>query len=257
VNSYRRVLAATDESEQGAHAVDVACMVARNAGAVLDVVTVRSAGLVPAGKACATSAPCLTAVLELRGLPGVEVVHHAEASRADLLVLGRSSRSRKAPAMLGTTSDAVMRRRAGPTLLVPREVDRFQRVLVALDGSRRGLGVLGPGVDFARLMGAELSVILVLPEPPGALRDDAEWLDPRRTRVLQTTAETGNGSGPIHTVVSTGEPVAQILETIDKSGYDVIVLGVRRGGPAGELGSGHVGRDVLQAAPVAVLTVPI
>jgi len=106
-------------------------------------------------------------------------------------------------------------------------------------------------------MGAELSVVCVLPEPPGALRDDTEWVDPRRARVLQTAAETGNGSGPIRTVISTGEPVAGILETIDKEAFDVVVLGVRRGGPPGELGSGHVGRDVLRAAPVAVLTVPI
>jgi nucleotide-binding universal stress UspA family protein len=253
VSGYNRVLVATDESEQGAHAVEIACLIARNAGAVLDVVTVRTAGLVPA----TTSAPCLTAVTELRGLPGVEVVHYAESSRAELLVLGRSSRSRSAPAMMGSTSDGVIRRRLGPTLMVPREVARIERVLVALDGSRRGLDVLGPGLDLARVMGADLAVVCVLPEPPGALRDDAAWVDPRRARVLETAAVTGNGSGPIHTIISIGEPVRHILQSVDDLCCDVLVLGVRRGGPPGELGSGHVGRDVLRAAPGAVLTVPI
>jgi len=257
VSGYKRVLAATDESDQGAHAVEIACTIARNAGAVFEVVTVRTAGLVPATTSCRTSTPCLTAVTELHGLPGVEVVHHAESSRAELLVLGRSSRSRAAPAMLGATSDGVIRRRLGPTLMVPREVSRIERVLVALDGSRRGLGVLGPGIDFAHVMGAELSVVCVLPEAPGALRDDEGWVDPRRARVLETAAETGNGSGPIPTIMSTGEPIRHILQTLDDLRCEVLVLGVRRGGPPGELGTGHVGRDVLRAAPGAVLTVPI
>jgi nucleotide-binding universal stress UspA family protein len=257
VSAYKRVLAATDESEQGAHAVDIACLIARNAGAVFDVVTVRTVGLIPAVATCRASTPCLTAVTELRGLPGVEVVHYADSSRADLLVLGRSPRSPTDPAMLGATSDGVIRRRLGPTLMVPRGVTRIERVLVALDGSRRGLDALGPGVEFARVMGADLSVVCVLPEPPGALRDDAAWVDPRRARVLETVAVTGNGSGPIHTVISIGEPVRHILQSLDDLRCEVLVLGVRRGGPPGELGSGHVGRDVLRAAPGAVLTVPI
>jgi nucleotide-binding universal stress UspA family protein len=253
MSGYKRVLAATDESEQGAHAVEIACMIARNAGAVLDVVTVRTAALTRT----MSSVPCLTAVTELHGLPGVEVVHYADSSRADLLVLGRSSRCGTGPAMLGATSDGVIRRRQGPTLMVPREVTRMERVLVALDGSRRGVDVLGPGVEFARAMGADLSVVCVLPEPPGALRDDAAWVDPRRARVLETAAVTGNGAGPIHTTISIGEPVRHILQSLDDLRCDVLVLGVRRGGPPGELGSGHVGRDVLRAAPRAVLTVPI
>jgi nucleotide-binding universal stress UspA family protein len=257
VSGYKRVLAATDESEQGAHAVDIACTIARNAGAVFDVVTVRAARRVPALTSCEISAPCLTAVMELHGLPSVEVVHYAESSRADLLVLGRSPRSRAAPAMLGATPDGVIRRRLGPTVMVPRNVTHVERVLVALDGSRRGLGVLGPGTEFARIMGAELSVVCVLPEAPGALRNDDAWVDPRRARVLQTAAETGNGAGPIHTIISTGEPVRQILQTFEDLRCDVLVLGVRGGGPPGELGSGHVGRDVLRASPGAVLTVPI
>jgi nucleotide-binding universal stress UspA family protein len=97
----------------------------------------------------------------------------------------------------------------------------------------------------------------VLPEAPGALRDDAAWVDPRRARVLAAAAVTGNGSGPLHTVMSTGEPVRHILQSLDDLECDVLVLGVRRGGPPGKLGSGHVGRDVLRAAPGAVLTVPI
>jgi len=228
-------------------------MISRNAGAVFDVVTVRTAGLART----MSSAPCLTAVTELHGLPGVEVVHYADSSRADLLVLGRSSRRGTGPAMMGATSDGVIRRRHGPTLMVPREVTRVERVLVALDGSRRGLDVLGPGVEFARVMDADLSVVCVLPEPPGALRDDTAWVDPRRARVLETAAVTGNGSGPIHTIISIGEPVRHILQSLDDLQCDVLVLGVRRGGPPGELGSGHVGRDVLRAAPGAVLTVPI
>ncbi len=54
-----------------------------------------------------------------------------------------------------------------------------------------------------------------------------------------------------------GAPVAEVLALLEELGADLLVLGVRRGGPSGEMGSGHVGRDLLRTAPVAILTVPI
>lgn len=255
MHEYRRVLAATDESPQGSHAVDVACRIARGSSAVLDVVTVCSQKA-PALRAGEKPVPCLTAMTELHGVPGVEIVHYAEASHADLLVLGRSPRDRTAPAMLGPTSDSVIRRRSGPTLLVPAAIERFEHLLIALDGSRRGLSVLGPAAAFARVMGADRTIVCVLPATPDALADDAGWVDPRCARVHEAAA-TGNGVGPIKTLVRVGDPVAGILQAIEELRADGVVIGVRRGGPPGELGSGHVGRDILRAARVAVLTVPI
>ena len=63
--------------------------------------------------------------------------------------------------------------------------------------------------------------------------------------------------GPCDFLIRWGDPVSAILDMIETTVADLLVIGVRRGGAPGELGSGHVGRDLLQAAPCAVLTVPI
>ena len=258
-NGYRRVLAATDESDQAEHAIEIACALARRAGAVFDVITVRTPALgvlLPTARA-GHLAVCSAPVMELHGLPGVEIVHHAEATHADLLVLGRSDRGPAQPAMLGPTSDGVIRRRNGPTLLIPKSTRKLERVLIALDGSRRGLGVFGQGCGLARLVDGPCGVICMLPEPPEFLASDRGWVDPRRARVLELARADLEDCVPAETMIRSGDPVKGVLQAIDEWGADVIVLGVRRGGPPGELGSGHIGRDLLQAAPVAVLTVPI
>lgn len=258
-DGYRRLLAATDESDQSEHAIEIAWGLAQRAGAVFDVVTVRTPApgiLQPAARA-GPLAVCSAPVMELHGLPGVEIVHYAEATQADLLVLGRSDRGPARPAMLGPTSDGVIRRRTGPTLLIPRSTRRLERVLIALDGSRRGVGVFGQGCGLARLADGPCGVICVLPEPPDFLASDRGWVDPRRARVLELAREDLEDCFPAETMVRSGDPVKGVLQAIEEWGADVIVLGVRRGGPPGELGSGHIGRDLLQAAPVAVLTVPI
>jgi nucleotide-binding universal stress UspA family protein len=54
-----------------------------------------------------------------------------------------------------------------------------------------------------------------------------------------------------------GDPVREVLRHLEETAADLLVLGLRQGGPGGDPGSGHVARDLLAAVPVAILTVPI
>ena len=73
------------------------------------------------------------------GIPGIEICRFAEDRRADLLILGRKPRTRAARLLLGDTADAVARRSLVPSLYVPPGTGPIRRVLVALDGSERGM----------------------------------------------------------------------------------------------------------------------
>jgi nucleotide-binding universal stress UspA family protein len=250
-----RVLVASDGSEVGEHAVDVARSLTERDGASLVVMGVDTEGL--PGVARAPSLPrgvAPSARLLARGVPGVEIVRQASLAHADLVVLGRGTRSLGKPTSLGSTTDAVIRRRHGPSLFIPPAISRFRRVLIALDGTKRGLSVLDAATRVLALTGAEPNSVTVIPDGEAI---DTPQSDPRVIRVRQALERFPKLGGPARLRVLGGDPVGQILRLLTEMQVDLLVLGVRGGGPAGEMGSGHVGRDLLQTAPVAILSIPI
>lgn len=254
-----RLLAATDGSEHGDHAVEYARALAATAGAELQVLGVETDGLKVAAptRSAVRRATTADTMVWARGVPGVEITRRAEAWQADLLVLGRRSRSAAAPLQLGPTSDTVIRRRHRASLLVPWNISRIRRVLIALDGTRRGLGVLSTAAEFIGVTGAEPVTTFVLPEDPTGHDADGLWSNPLTGRVTDALSRFRVLQKAGVLKVRRGEPVREVLAVLEETSADALVLGVRRGGPAGELGSGHVGRDLLQSAPSAILTVPI
>ena len=254
----KRFFAATDGSRDGEHAVAMASTLAQRAGgefARLEVDSVSAAWEPQLEPWKEPTAPNGSA--NRRGLPGVEIVRNAELWGADVVVLGRHDRTAKGPFTLGETSDTVIRRRSGPSLFVPPEPCAFERVLVALDGSLRGLGVLGPAAAFVEIGRSRAYAICVLPRAEFESTPDASSADPRVERIRPLVDRLQLTAGPCELVIRAGNAVQEVLAAIEATAADLLVIGVRRGGAAGDLGSGHIGRDLLQTAPCAVLTVPI
>lgn len=257
--SMKKFLAATDGSRDGEHAVAIACTLAQRASGQftrLEVETV-SRDWQPGLEWWADPATPGGTATKMLGLPGVEIVRHAESWGADLLVLGRHNHTREHPLQLGSTSDTVIRRRGGLTLFVPSKTQTITRALIALDGSLRGLDLLGPTCAVLDLAGARAFALCVLPGSEPAAADTTAWQDPRSVRARALVDRLQVAKGPCDFLLRWGDPVSEILDMIETTQAELLVLGVRRGGAAGDLGSGHVGRDLLRAAPCAVLTVPI
>jgi len=254
--SMNRFLAATDGTRDGDHAVRMGQALAQQADGEF------------ARLAVETSAPNWEPGLEwwkepaspggtatrLRGLPGIEIVRYAESWGADLVVLGRHNHTPEHPLQLGPTSDTVIRRRAGISLFVPPRTVTVKRALIALDGSLRGLGVVAPAVQFLNLTRAQTNAVCVL---PGASVSTDTWRDVRHERASVLIDRLQLEAGPCELLVRWGDPVPENLRAIQETGADLLILGVRRGGLRGDLGSGYVGRELLKSAPCAVLTVPI
>jgi nucleotide-binding universal stress UspA family protein len=257
--SLKRFLAATDGAPDGEHAVAVACTLAQRAGGQFTRLQLET----PTGDWQPGLAwwrePTIRggAAAKVLGLPGVEIVRHAESWGADLVVLGRHNHTREHPLQLGPTSDTVLRRYGGLTLFVPSRTHTFTRALIALDGGVRGIGVLGPAAAVLDLAAAHAFAVCVLPGSDEAALRGSDWRNPREECAREGAARLRLAKGPCDLLLRSGDPVEQILDALEATRSDVLVLGVRRGGAPGDLGSGHVGRDLLQAAPCAVLTVPI
>jgi nucleotide-binding universal stress UspA family protein len=251
-----RLLVASDGSPHSDHALGIGKLLAARAGASFAVVQVGGPGSrrdpEPARITCPVD-PASQRFLR-DGVPGVEIARCAEQWRADLVVLGRNPRP--APG-LGRTTDMILRRRHGPTLLVPRNVTGFQRILYALDGSERGLRILDRGGHFAAITGATPMAVCVLPPDSVQSAAGGGWPHPRLTRVEEAMERRPDLGGRGSLAIRWGEPVAEVLRHLVETAAELLVLGLRQGGPGGDPGSGHIARDLLRAVPVAILTVPI
>jgi nucleotide-binding universal stress UspA family protein len=196
------------------------------------------------------------------GVPGVEICRFGERRDADLMVLGRKPRSQMARLLLGDTADAVARRSRLPCLFVPPGIGPIRRLLVALDGTERGIAVLQTACALARAITASLGVVTVEQEPAGEPVHLASALPVERSERLKSqvrmllSRERVDGSQPL-VDVRRGAVVEQVLAALEETAADALVVGYHRGGPPGVIEVGSTARHLAHLAPCAVLTVPL
>lgn len=193
------------------------------------------------------------------GVPGVEIGRFAEQEGASLVVLGRKPRTARARLLLGDTADAVARRSRLPCLFVQSGARPIRRVLVAGDGTDRGLSVVTGACAFATGVGAELRVVTVDRVYPGEPPDLAGALPSERAARLRAQVDAILGpdctGAPLD--IRRGDVVEQVLAAREATGSDTLVVGYHRGGPPGIIDAGSVARRLVHTASCAVLTIPL
>lgn len=291
----RHIVAATDESDVGAHAVLTAALLAQTAGARLTVLTaVLAPTVVPVGMLSGVrslGSPELPTIRDLEhrfralledrapavsvqyavafGFPAVEISRFAEEQSGNLIVLGRKPRSQATRILVGDTADAVARRSPVPCLFVPWGSASLSKILVALDGSARGLKVFHAACEFAASAKGEIQAVTVEAEVGGEGRTLGQALPLYRGAKLKQalnsflldqdghcSAWLGKGQSP-RLEVRRGEPVNEILAEVERTSADVLAVGYHRGGPPGVLEVGSVARRLAHRAACAVLTIPL
>ena len=284
----RHIMAATDESDAGRQAVRTAMDLASRASArvtILRVMAVEATRrLVSVGQGTAPTnggedevalmylrrwleADVLSSddvqaaeLATARGVPGIEICRFAEQEEADLLVLGRKRHSQMMRLLLGDTADAVARRSRYPCLFVPPRSGEIRKVLVALDGSDRGMNVLNQACDFARCAGASVEAVTVERRPGNEPLEIVSTLPVARSSSLEVwvrevLAREGFPDAPL--AIRRGDILERVLAEAQEGGADVLAIGYHRGGPPGVLEAGSTARRLAHAAPCAVLTIPL
>jgi nucleotide-binding universal stress UspA family protein len=282
----RHIVAASDESDAGRQAVRTALDLASRTAARVTVVRVEAKSPALVGVAAGSDSldaeqndPALerlrrwleadvlqreeTAGVGLGiavGIPGIEICRSAERLGADLLVLGRKPHSRRARLLLGDTADAVARRSRFPCLFVPPQPGELRNLLVALDGSERGMSVLHRACSFAHDVRAGLQVITVERGSPDEPWHLAASLPVARSSALQArvlAVSRREGIPDLAVTIRRGDIGEAVLAEIGETGSDLLVIGYHRGGPPGILEAGSTARRLAHAAPCAVLTIPL
>jgi nucleotide-binding universal stress UspA family protein len=193
------------------------------------------------------------------GLPGVEIGRFAESEGASLVVVGRKPRNSRTRLLLGDTADAVARRCRLPCLFVQPGATPIRRVLVAADGTDRGLSVITRACAIAAGVGAELRIVTVERVHPGEPSDLAGALPSGRSARLQAQLESilRPDSRGVTLDIRRGAVVEQILAAVGETGSDALAVGYHRGGPAGIIDAGSVARRLVHTATCAVFTIPL
>lgn len=247
---WTHVLAASNNSAAGLHAVEAARTLASAHGAEVSVLTVSGAEDPDLPPPLAGLRPMVAT-----GVPGIEIVRTADRLGADLIVLGRQVYHREGEASLGATADMVVRRSQVPCLFIPAGQERFERGLVALDGTDRGFGVVEAALAFAGLTDAELDAVLVEPEEGTAHGTSNGRSLKAAARLTRLVTERGWPRIPLRLL--RGDPVDTLLGALGDPRGDVLIIGARRGGPGGMPAGTGIGRRLLFSARCAVVTVPL
>jgi nucleotide-binding universal stress UspA family protein len=274
----RHVVAATDQSAAGHHAVLVAARLAERAGARLTVLSVRPAAQADAALQSASADPEHQSLLRdlsrgleselnrlaprtppaftvLSGVPGIEIPRYAEEHAGDLLVLGQKHRTQRQRMFLGDTADAVARRSQVPCLFVGPDSNDLGPILVCLDATERSLTVFQTASDLAKCAGVPIRAVTVEPVWLNEPEDLAATLPASRTLRLNRTLDRRLVAADLR--IRRGNVVTELLAEASDTGARLMAFGYHRGGPPGIVEGGSVARGLLHSALCAVLTVPL
>ena len=290
----KALLAATDLSAPARHAVERAALVARAAGASLDLVHVAGFSRLHELRRLVPSVPADVVArmreqtqmlvealaVTLRERHGIAATVHVERGRlldaltakatgvdADLLVLGARGSSVLRHFVLGTTAARLIDTCTRPMLAVKRAaLDDYRSVLVPVDFSEASL----PALQMARAVAprARLVVMHAYEAPfEGKLRvagvEDRYLQEYREHALAEAQAQMadlceraglprhGNYQAFVH-----GPAVRRILEQVDDSDSDLIVMGRQGQSRIEDLLLGSVSRRVLADADTDVLVLP-
>ena len=142
----------------------------------------------------------------------------------------------------------------------------IRHVLCPTDFSTFSERALRYATLLARWSGADLTCLFVLAGPLAPLRDGPPtWVpiggDPTamvkmRERLLRFAESASSAGIPVRSLVSEGEPAAEILEEARRVPGSLVVLGTHGHSGFENLVLGSVAEKVLRKAPCPVLTVP-
>jgi nucleotide-binding universal stress UspA family protein len=290
----QRLLAATDLSAPARHAVERAARVARAAGAALELVHVGSDARVTELRRLVAGLPqevtervreqeqmlveALAATLEQRygvkagarvveGTVPAALAAAADATAADLLVVGVRGNSVLRRFVLGSTAERLVGSFARPMLVVKRApAADFCSVLVPVDFSAASL----PALRMAHAVSPAGRIVPMhayeAPFEGSLFRAGVEekylqhYRDRARAeaqeRMVALIQESGVPAEQVMPVLVHGPASVRILEQEQEQDVDLIVIGRQGQGPVDDMLLGSVSRRVLAEADADVLVLP-
>jgi nucleotide-binding universal stress UspA family protein len=205
------------------------------------------------------------AVRIVDGRPVPTIVLAARSWNADLILVGGSGRGALSRTILGSVSDVVVRTAPCPVLVARRRAARFERMLVATDGSLHAEAALRFVAALPVPPTVELRVCAVS-EPPERLpatyrQGQAAMLlqlveTEKRTAVHAVTRALDILTAlacPLESSVRHGDAGRELVDEVRRWVPDLLVIGARGRTAGGEVALGRVTEGLLRQATCPML----
>jgi nucleotide-binding universal stress UspA family protein len=211
------------------------------------------------------------------GHPAEEILEQVMGRQAELVVMSTRGRSGMTRWALGSVAERVVRTAPVPALLLPEAapttLGQFEppgaapplRLLVPLDGSVTAEAALGPGMELAQLLEAELWLLYVFVphyEEVGISESQRAWEAGRR-RVQQVEGyllskmEVAQQAGVrARWTLGSGMPAAKIIEEAHTHQVSLIVMTTQGRGGLVRWRLGSVAEEVIHSGRLPVMVVP-
>jgi nucleotide-binding universal stress UspA family protein len=156
---------------------------------------------------------------------------------------------------------------AEPKARYHEPVPLFERVLIAVDGSKTSTRAVQVGHELARQVGAAIALVHVLDLAKGFTPElgiaDTRVIDELREvgvdvldRCFHEISPAGEvGVIPVTRLMREGDPASEIVRAADEWRADVIVIGTHARGPIARFLLGSTAEAVVRRAHCPVLTV--
>lgn len=164
------------------------------------------------------------------GRPVREIRSYSDEIDADVIVMGTHGRSGLSRVLLGSVTEAVLRRASVPVLAVPHGVtippDGYDTMVVATDGSDGSRAAIEMAMDWASVLEAELHGIYVV-DAGLAYTDIVERaLESEGSRAIAQLERQADEAGlEVITAIEEGIPHEAICAYADENDADLIVVG--------------------------------
>jgi nucleotide-binding universal stress UspA family protein len=137
---------------------------------------------------------------------------------------------------------------------------KFQKILVALDGSKNSIRGLNHAIYLARQCQATITGIYVIPRPPHPAFRSMPYPEKPYLKDAESTVEFAKKYSAQNGVlfekkIAFGDPGYTIVKFAKDKKFDVIVMGARGRGTLKEIFLGSVSNYVMHKANVPVLIV--
>jgi len=213
---------------------------------------------------------CIVSCEVRAGHPAFEIMLAAAELDADFVVMASHGRRGATERRRGSVADKVLRGSSVPVLVVgpailqnpPTGPVGVRSLVLPLDGSRESESAVGVAVEMARSMGAQITLLRVVPPlvsgldigMPEALPPELDRHMVKSARSYLKQFRTAHPDVITSVVVERGPPAKAIVEFVNQIRPDLVVMASRSRYSTGKWALGSVADDVIEG-PVPVVIV--
>jgi nucleotide-binding universal stress UspA family protein len=189
------------------------------------------------------------------------IVESARACEAELIVMATHGRHGPMDAVLGSTTERVVRTAGVPVLAVPTAYDepwstsREVRILVPLDGSALAEAALGPAIELATALAGSLLLTHFVEGEAGGSSFEAGVLKGPEVYLSQMASDLRDDGTVVEVLAGIGSAASGIVAAARERQVDLIVMATHARRGLARLRVGSVTEATLERATVPVLVV--